>query len=138
MGKPTITKSKLGGTRIPFNKVESLPPVKINELVTIHRDGSVRYFSIGVPVEAKLNPNIVAVVFNGAMGKRIPYVEVSTDFKFESRFLTALMSLRYVATRYEDRSHFVVNTYRPSDASTTRVGIFKTLPGLELGLRSAL
>lgn len=137
MTKPAITKSKLGGTRIPYNKVDTLPLVKINELVAIYKDGSVRYFSIGAPIAAKLKPDVVAVIYNGMSGKRLPIVEVSDVFRFESRFHRALMSLRYVASRYVERAQFTVSIYRFSDASTIqRVGIFKTLPGMELGLRA--
>lgn len=130
--------SKLGGTRIPFNKVSDLPVVKINELVTIHRDGSVRYFSIGVLDNALKDADVVAVVYNGTSGPTLPKVVAVDSFRFESHFLKCIMSLRFVLSRYVRRSFFAVSVYRLSDAKFLTVGSYKTTWATELGLRAAL
>lgn len=135
------TNSKLGGTRIPFEKVvDELPPLKIHELVALHRDGSVRYFSIGEYAidEVKADPEVVAIIYNGVSGPTLPIVEVSDLFVFDSTFLKCMKCLRLLLARYVKRSFFEVSVYRVSDGTTTSVGIYKLIFAVELALRSVL
>lgn len=140
MPPPQTTTSKFGGTRIPFNKLERLPPkVKFNELISIHRDGSVRYFANEKHDEVLKNDDVLAVVYNGTSGPRLPQVIVREGFVFtQSVFQKPVISLRGVIARYVDRSHFTASIFRSSDASLKPVGYYKTIWATELGLRAAL
>lgn len=139
MSKSPLSTSKFGGTRIPYNRVGDLHPLKFNELVSIHRDGSVRYFANEKHEKVLEDNDVVAVVYNGVSGIRLPQVIVREGFAFnQSVFQKPVMSLRAVLARYVDRSHFTASIYRSSDASLKPVGYYKTIWATELGLRAAL
>ncbi len=133
-----LSTSKFGGTRIPPERVAELHPLKYNELVSIHKDGSLRYFANEKHLETLANRDVVAVVYNGVGGLTMPQVVVSDTFRFDSTFQKPLGSLRAVMARYVKRSFFTVSTYRASDATLKPVGYFKAVFAVELGLRAAL
>jgi hypothetical protein len=137
----TTTTSKFGGTRIPQEKIGDLPLVKSHELVTIHRDGSVRYFAqftFTVAQEPFSDPDVIAVVYNDVQGPRQPEIVVSDAFKFDSTFLKCMFALRLVMARYVMRAFYHVSIYRTTDATVTSLGFFKLGPSAELRLRAAL
>lgn len=135
------TSSKFGGTRIPYFKVETeLPAPKSNEVVAIHSDGSVRYFSHGNVDWQKIiqGEDVVGVVYIDVNGLTMPKVVLVDSVRYNSLYLKVWMTLRICLQRHVARHLFTVSTYRVSDATQTPAGYYKTVFAAELGLRAAL
>lgn len=133
-----LSTSKFGGTRIPFERIAELHPLKFNELVSIHRDGSVRYYANEKHDKTLELTDVVAVIYNGESGLTLPQVIVKDTFRFDSTFQKCLWSLKAVLARYVKRSFFTVSIYRASDATLNPVGYYKSIFAVELGLRATL
>lgn len=133
-----ISNSKFGGTRIPWERIAELHPLKFNELVSVHRDGSVRFYANEKHMDTLSDSDVVAVVYNGIAGVTMPQVVVKDSFRFDSTFLKCQWALKAVLARYVKRSFFTVSVYRASDATLNPVGYYKAVFAVELALRAAL
>lgn len=139
MAKSPLSNTKQGGVRIPYERLGDLPKLKYNELIAIHKDGSVRYFVNESHTDAIATHGVVAVIYNGVSGVSLPQLIVNRAFGFNSTFLKPLFAIRALLPRYSTkRSFYYVSLYDSKNASRTFVGLFKTPFAVELGLRAAL
>lgn len=136
--KSPLSTSKFGGTRIPYERMGELAPLKYDELISVYKDGSVRYYANEHHEKVLKKSDVIAVIYNGVSGLTLPQVIVKDVFVFNSIYLKCLFAIRSAMARYVKRSFFTVSIYRASDATLKPVGYYKTTTAVELALRAAL